>query len=1229
MSAMNRTMKSNVIDLLDDSDSEVVCLFSRKPLLSKKRNFEIVDVDTSDDEILLLSNKPPSHVDNRAHSGISGIKKTNRPSSKWNGQSTAKKIKIGFEKAVAVHKTAVSKFASVRTDSNDARPLKKTGSSGSSHPHKPSYNVQNNTSKDVDRTKPKSILRPAARIPVLSATTTTSQKRPSSSQPTPRTTKPLTQRTIIGNTDSSSTVHGSQKSSECCRNVVDVHGTVRPPTPPIPSGTTTKGTDMAQKSLPRPKSSDSCSQNERVQIQQPADQNPLVSVQQSSSIPRTNHGERLQYIDNSATTSSHRSDLHVPSVPHTADSPTRQLPTSKINQGLSPSDAVDLFIYPMPDDFDLLERLCPVKDQKTTIRSSTPPLVNFRIDQVNVDNVLFDPESVHLELAPSDDSETTNQTPMASSSSSSSCNDLTCNDGDHSTCHASMTQKEAISEIITDTIVNDACTHSPQTEHLDPRNEVYETHSIVHPSSPTPANTANNRLQQINSDNVTNIEQNAPELTSHLECDVANEPSIPSLIPHQKQQEKDNHQSLFRPSLPNMDMPPSSTFNGEEQSLEVPIQTYLQRCDGNNVSSCPSSPLKDQTTKEYLPYVENQNNSVQSPTLLMVNHQVQSINQHDMINEPYTEQPMFPLGISEDSNWLSEFHCFVRANLVEVFCVNLNDVKSHHNSIVCQKVGLQCRFCAHLPSIGRSRRFYSFPSSLCQLSHMVDTLSRDHFPDCLAIPATVRMQLDDLRGRSAPEVYNAQHYWIYAAKKVGMFDTSNGIMMTQMSRYEGSKMESFGSVVGQAWEDDTRRNESLVDPSDKNLIAQFLYRVLSQAQPICLTETECVGPRRSWSVGLPGLGCRYCCVQRRLGLSRIYPAHRLELPQSVKDLYQHLRRCTLCPQDVKDSIERSKSRMSVLRLDDRASNKKFYDCVWSRLTSWDSTNRTLTASTDKPPHVPPLVNNTLKWTRSDDLSLKSVTMNEQLVQQKLSHRSDKNSTLGTGASVAILERTDPPPKSDQMGTNPRSDAECVLRTSPLRRCNVLRTDRDDSLLTDSNDPPEAHISPLANPRPKLIDDANNFVLHVDCGDAVLRDRSASEERATQLSSFLPTHCNGQHTDTDEVHEYPSSEPFDADTIPCSDHAISPILEPSQAMFWSDCNEQINAENSSHSQQENPPVDDQDKELPASMVIIPHLSRKTINKATKLPTWEFTVYGEDDCELIPFFWCLISFSKYFF
>lgn len=294
-------------------------------------------------------------------------------------------------------------------------------------------------------------------------------------------------------------------------------------------------------------------------------------------------------------------------------------------------------------------------------------------------------------------------------------------------------------------------------------------------------------------------------------------------------------------------------------------------------------------------------------------------------------RPCFPLSIDEDPNWLSEFHCFVRSDLVEVFRATRDDVKTRNNSIAYQQVGIRCRFCAHIPPTSRAGRSSAFPSSMRQIYQSFTMMLRDHFGGCDFMPTRVQDKFMLLKDKPSQGATDSKRYWTYSASKIGMTDSSEGIVITPESRAAGLNSPPFGRTAGQPWEDDTRSYVSLVLPSDRPFVAEFLFLLLTQAQPIRLTEAECIGNRRNLRVGMPGFGCRYCCRHRRLGLSRMFPARRRTLPGKINDLYTHLRRCNVCPPNVKQELETSRQLMDSGFHADQGATRDFFNRVWVRI----------------------------------------------------------------------------------------------------------------------------------------------------------------------------------------------------------------------------------------------------------------------------------------------------------
>lgn len=298
---------------------------------------------------------------------------------------------------------------------------------------------------------------------------------------------------------------------------------------------------------------------------------------------------------------------------------------------------------------------------------------------------------------------------------------------------------------------------------------------------------------------------------------------------------------------------------------------------------------------------------------------------------PFSSRPMYTLGMEEDPNWLSEFHCFVRSELIEVFRASHEDCKTRNNAIGHHQVGIRCRFCAHISSNARAGRSSAFPSSLRQIYQSFTMMLRDHFGNCEAMPRATQDKFLALKDKPSQGATDSKRYWVYSAMKIGLADSRKGIVVTEQTRAQGAAAPPFGTSPEQQDADDAVKDVSLVLESDRSIISEFLFLLMSQSQLVRLTEAERVGNRRSLRLGLPGFGCRHCCQHRRLGLCRMFPARRRTLPSKVSDLYDHLRRCTVCPSQVKERLESLHHQMNTGFHADQGGDREFFDRVWNRL----------------------------------------------------------------------------------------------------------------------------------------------------------------------------------------------------------------------------------------------------------------------------------------------------------
>lgn len=151
------------------------------------------------------------------------------------------------------------------------------------------------------------------------------------------------------------------------------------------------------------------------------------------------------------------------------------------------------------------------------------------------------------------------------------------------------------------------------------------------------------------------------------------------------------------------------------------------------------------------------------------------------------------LAFPEDAHELNSLHCFVRAELLEVFAlpgaveeaVGADQAQSRSSSrrsrtttssgrsYASGRVGLRCVYCAHLPRRARTGSTMSsfYPKSLSDVYRSVCTWQRIHFKTCRHIPPQVRegywqlKESDRTRGKT--------RYWVTSAQRLGLVDVDS------------------------------------------------------------------------------------------------------------------------------------------------------------------------------------------------------------------------------------------------------------------------------------------------------------------------------------------------------------------------------------------------------------------------------------------------------------------------
>jgi hypothetical protein len=291
---------------------------------------------------------------------------------------------------------------------------------------------------------------------------------------------------------------------------------------------------------------------------------------------------------------------------------------------------------------------------------------------------------------------------------------------------------------------------------------------------------------------------------------------------------------------------------------------------------------------------------------------------------------------------LSEFQCFIRAEILELFRVSQQGIKVRNalKSLSVNQVGIRCRFCAHLQHGTRANRASCFPSKIDKIYQSFTMMLREHFPACSEIPPDTKKRFLQLQNMNAQGASNAKGYWEHAAKKMGLVDIveehggKGGMHISEASQTNASLIPPFGSSPTFA---EPQPPVPLVFKSDKGLVSEFLYSLMEQVYRVHLAPSERKGNRKSLRPGMPGFGCRYCYEAGRMGLCRLFPARRRTIHTKIPDFYDHMKRCPLCPLSVKErliSLHRDDSTFNNGQEQDsdtRSREREFFERVWSRL----------------------------------------------------------------------------------------------------------------------------------------------------------------------------------------------------------------------------------------------------------------------------------------------------------
>lgn len=421
----------------------------------------------------------------------------------------------------------------------------------------------------------------------------------------------------------------------------------------------------------------------------------------------------------------------------------------------------------------------------------------------------------------------------------------------------------------------------------------------------------------------------------------------------------------------------------QEQQAQVNHPSFSSGRDLNNAQYCmPALPAPTinyhqglQTLQQGIEMNESADDLVQEDHFDTLVNQLPAFNppnakDSDRLTPPpeSNSTEYFPLAlIPEDEKSLTPLHCFVRKYCVEVFVATAADVDApcmgKRKAVSIGQVGIRCPYCSPKNNYEITHRNREngvvYPSVIGRIYNATINLLQRHLKTCCFVPHAVVARYDELK-KSNERSGASKSYWIDSAKRMGLYDSPNGIRLNTEKHLQ-FKLNVKREEVAAASNNNTASHEvsnapSLVFPNDKRFTTTFTFHLMAQLQPCVFTEADRLGRRRNLTVGFAGLACRHCVNSSHCN-GRFFPSSvktMSDASKTIDPIYKHISRCSQCPDDIKQGLkslkefhESEKSKMPF------GNQRSFFARIFDRLHNGDKEPSTPAASAteDSKPHA--------------------------------------------------------------------------------------------------------------------------------------------------------------------------------------------------------------------------------------------------------------------------------------
>ena len=233
--------------------------------------------------------------------------------------------------------------------------------------------------------------------------------------------------------------------------------------------------------------------------------------------------------------------------------------------------------------------------------------------------------------------------------------------------------------------------------------------------------------------------------------------------------------------------------------------------------------------------------------------------------------------------------------LIYLYCLYTAPRKGRKKTLTLGQIGIGCLHCKN--SEYKLKGSTYFPTSISGIYNATMIIQQRHFPVCPSVSRETFCQYQRLKGLTARSA-STKEYWVSAARKLGLVDTSKGVFFQQSNH-----IVEVSTVAAVQQPSKHVPLVCLVEPSDKIFATEYSYFVMEQMTTCVFTEADRLGKRKCHIVGFAGMACKHCVGGN--GSGRFFPLTLKtfsDVSKSIHVLRNHLIKCTKAPRDMAETV---------------------------------------------------------------------------------------------------------------------------------------------------------------------------------------------------------------------------------------------------------------------------------------------------------------------------------------